>query len=115
MADPSPMPVGIRAKWTTPTESIHQRGGDSEVIRIPRGIITILIDKSILRVLHGLVVRIIPTTPDLDPPTPLLSSSSNLQQLQQRVPVTWIPIVQMPLPSSGAGHHQKLNSFLVLG
>ena len=31
-----------------------------------------------------------------------------------QVHVTWIPVVTMPLPSSGVGHHQHQNSFLGL-
>jgi len=47
--------------------------------------------------------RINPTTPDLILPMLLPFSSRRTQQPQQQVPVTSIPMVPMPLPSSGAG------------
>jgi len=38
---------------------------------------------------------------------PLLSSGKNWQQPQQRVPVTWIPMVLMRPLRSGVGLHQQ--------
>jgi hypothetical protein len=47
MADPSQMLVGILGELTTPTESIHQKEGNSEVIRILRATTTTLIEPSV--------------------------------------------------------------------
>ena len=43
-----------------------------------------------------------PITPTQDLPVPLPFSSSNSQQLQQQVPLTWIPVVLMRLLSNEA-------------
>jgi hypothetical protein len=59
------------------------------------------------KVIPGILAAITPTTPDPTPLVPLPFSSSNLQQLQQRVPWMLIPGVPMPPPNSGASLHRQ--------
>ena len=56
---------------------------------------------SVLGIFLNQLLPFTPITPTQDLPMLLLFLSRNSQQLQQQVPLMWIPVVLMPLLSSG--------------